>query len=160
MTIIQAQPVKNKKINCWKYWVLRVDQCFFCELHTVSTFETDNKLRRYSLTSPYGYLYKTDTSLLRTVRLALEMPEIIHSLLYKTDTSVNRTLGSVPLVSVLKRFDFMLKSSTTQKYWQNWQLAILWQLLTSFTLNALLHTKLEPDRRLAVKGLVIHQLFA
>ena len=35
-----------------------------------------------------------------------------------------------------------------------------WQLLTSFTLNALLHTKLERDRRLAVKSLVIHQLFA
>ena len=34
------------------------------------------------------------------------MPKIIHSLpLYNTDTSVKRTLGSVPLVSVLKRVD-------------------------------------------------------
>ena len=35
---------------------------------------------KYGLTSPYGHLYNTDTS-------------------------VKRTLGSVPLVSVLKRFD-------------------------------------------------------
>ena len=80
MKIIQAQPVKNKKINCWKYCVLSVEQCLFCVLHTVSTFEIDNKVRRYSLISPYGHLYNTDTSLLRTVRLVLEMPKIIHSL--------------------------------------------------------------------------------
>ena len=35
---------------------------------------------KYSLTSPYRHLYNTDTSLLRTVRLVLEMPSIIHSL--------------------------------------------------------------------------------
>ena len=80
MKIIQAQPVKNKKINCWKYCVLSVEQCLFCVLHTVSTFDIDNKVRRYSLISPCGHLYNTDTSLLRTVRLVLEMPEIIHSL--------------------------------------------------------------------------------
>ena len=34
----------------------------------------------YSLTSPYGHLYNTDTSLLRTVRLVSEMPKIIHFL--------------------------------------------------------------------------------
>ena len=34
----------------------------------------------YSLTSPYGHLHNTDTSLLRTVRLVPEMPKIIHSL--------------------------------------------------------------------------------
>ena len=36
--------------------------------------------RKYSLTSPYGHLYNTDTSLLRTVPLVPEMPKIIHSL--------------------------------------------------------------------------------
>ena len=160
MKIIQAQPVKNKKINCWKYCVLSVEQCLFCVLHTVSTFEIDNKVRRYSLISPCGHLYNTDTSLLRTVRLVLEMPEIIHSLplsnghLCKLDTLL------CPFGVRIKEFDFMLKSSMTQKYWPNWLLAIWWQLLTSFTLNALLHTKLERDRRLAVKSLVIHHLFA
>ena len=34
----------------------------------------------YSLTSPYGHLYNTDTSLLQTVRLVPEMPKILHSL--------------------------------------------------------------------------------
>ena len=34
----------------------------------------------YSLTSPNGHLYNTDTSLLRTVRLVPEMPKLIHSL--------------------------------------------------------------------------------
>ena len=34
----------------------------------------------YSRTSPYGRLYNTDTSLLRTVRLVPEMPKILHSL--------------------------------------------------------------------------------
>ena len=29
---------------------------------------------------PYGHLYNTDTSLLRTVHLVPEMPKIIHSL--------------------------------------------------------------------------------
>ena len=66
----------------------------------------------YSLTSPYGHLYhksvyNTDISLQRTVRLVPEMSKIILyiSFLYNTDTSVKRTLGSVLLVSVLKRFD-------------------------------------------------------
>ena len=35
---------------------------------------------KYSLTSPYGHLYNTDTSLLRTVWLVPEMPKIIHCL--------------------------------------------------------------------------------
>ena len=34
----------------------------------------------YSLNSPFGHLYNTDTSLLRTVRLVPEMPKMIHSL--------------------------------------------------------------------------------
>ena len=82
----------------------------------------------YSLTSPYGHLSITDSlfipffalvpvfstnsrgtacnSLLRrlTVRLVTEMPKSYIPYLYNTDTSVKRTLGSVPLVSVLKRF--------------------------------------------------------
>ena len=37
-------------------------------------------LLKYSLTSPYGHLYNTDTSLLRTVPLVPEIPKIIHSL--------------------------------------------------------------------------------
>ena len=63
---------------------------------------------RYSQTSRNGHLYKTDTSLLRTVRLVPEMPKISYiAYLYNTDTSVKRTLviGSVPLVSVLIRID-------------------------------------------------------
>ena len=36
---------------------------------------------------PYGHLYNTDTSLLRTVHLVPEMPQIIHSLY----TSIIRT---------------------------------------------------------------------
>ena len=35
---------------------------------------------KYRLTSPYRYLYNTDTSLLRPVRLVTEMSKIIHSL--------------------------------------------------------------------------------
>ena len=34
----------------------------------------------YCQTSPFGHLYNTDTSLLRTVRFVPEMPKIIHSL--------------------------------------------------------------------------------
>ena len=45
------------------------------------------------------------TPLLRTDRLVPEMPKSYIPYLYNTDTSENRTLGSVPLVSVLKRFD-------------------------------------------------------
>ena len=59
----------------------------------------------YSLTSPYRHLYDTDTSLLRRVRLVPEMQKYFIPYLYNTDTSVKRTLSSVPLVSVLKRFD-------------------------------------------------------
>ena len=61
----------------------------------------------YSLTSPYAHLYNTDTSLSWTVCLVPEMPKIIHSLPYNIDNSVKRTLGSIPLVSVLKRFDWV-----------------------------------------------------
>ena len=60
----------------------------------------------YSLTSPYGHLYNTDTSLLRTKCLASQKYQKSYiPYLYNTDTSVKRTLNSVPLVSVLKRFD-------------------------------------------------------
>ena len=41
--------------------------------HIISTLKC-------SLTSPYGHLYNTDTSLLWTVHLVPEMPKIIHSL--------------------------------------------------------------------------------
>ena len=61
----------------------------------------------YSITSPYGRLYNTDTFLLWTVRLVPEMPKSYIPYLYNTDTSVKWTLGSVPLVSALKRFDCM-----------------------------------------------------
>ena len=60
----------------------------------------------HSLTSPCGHLYNTDISLLRTVRLVPEKCQKSYiPYLYNTDTSVKRTLGSVLLVSVLKRFD-------------------------------------------------------
>ena len=54
-----------------------------------------------------------DTSILRAVCLVPEMPKIIHSLqyLYNMDTSARWTLGSVPLVSVLKRFDCIWKAT-------------------------------------------------
>ena len=57
-----------------------------------------------------------DTSILRAVCLVPEMPKIIHSLqyLYNMDTSARWTLGSVPLVSVLKRFDCIWKATKLQ----------------------------------------------
>ena len=52
--------------------------------------------------------YDTDTSLLRTVQTVRLVPEC-HPYLYIMDTSVKQTLlGSVRLVSVLKRFDCIL----------------------------------------------------
>ena len=60
---------------------------------------------RYSLTSPCGHLYNMDTSLLQTVRLVQKSQKSHIPYLYNKDTSVKWTLGSVPLVSVLKRFD-------------------------------------------------------
>ena len=62
----------------------------------------------YSLTSPYRHLYNTDTSLIQRVRLVPEMPKSYIPYLYSTDTSVKQTVGSVPLVSVWKRFDCIL----------------------------------------------------
>ena len=59
----------------------------------------------YSLTSPYRQFYNMDTSLIRRVCLVPEKPKSHIPYLYSTDTSVKRTVGSVPLVSVLKRFD-------------------------------------------------------
>ena len=55
---------------------------------------------KYCLTSPYGHLSITDSSF--TARNAKN-----HTIpyLYNADTSVKQTLGSVPLVSILKRFD-------------------------------------------------------
>ena len=57
-----------------------------------------------------------DTSILRAVCLVPEVPKIIHSLqyLYNMDTSARWTLGSVPLVSVLKRFDCIWKATKLQ----------------------------------------------
>ena len=66
---------------------------------------------KYSQTSPYGHLYNTDISLLWPVSLVPEMPNIRHSLplkyghLCKADN-----IGSVPLVSVLKRLDCRTKT--------------------------------------------------
>ena len=54
------------------------------QLANVHTYYNPNYTRKnkskYSLTSPYGHLYNTDTSLLRTVWLVPEMPKIIHCL--------------------------------------------------------------------------------
>ena len=58
----------------------------------------------YCLTSPYRHLSNTDTSLLQTV-WSQKSQESYIPYLYNMDTSVKQTLGSVPLVSVLKRFD-------------------------------------------------------
>ena len=57
-----------------------------------------------------------DTSILRAVCLVPEVPKIIHSLqyLYNMDTSARWTLGSVSLVSVLKRFDCIWKATKLQ----------------------------------------------
>ena len=60
----------------------------------------------YSLTPPYGHLYNMDASLLRTDHFwSQKCQKLYIPYLYNMDTSVNRTLGSVPLVSVLKRFN-------------------------------------------------------
>ena len=75
------------------------------ELRNFLLYRRRGYMYMYSLTSPYGHLYNTDTSLLWTVHLVPEMPKIIHPYPYNTDTSAKRTLGSVPLVSILKRFD-------------------------------------------------------
>ena len=56
----------------------------------------------YRLTSPYGHLSITDSSFGPRNAKKSHIPY-----LYNTDTSVKRTLGSVPLVSVLKSFDCM-----------------------------------------------------
>ena len=58
------------------------------------------------LTSPYEHLYNTDNSLLRTVRLSQKCQKSYIPYPFNTDTSVKRTLGSVTLLSVLKRFDY------------------------------------------------------
>ena len=50
-----------------------------------------------------------DTSQLRTVHLVPEIQKSYIPYLYNTDTSVKQTVGSVPLLSVLKRFDCMIK---------------------------------------------------
>ena len=57
-------------------------------------------------------LYNTDTSLLRTVRLVPEMPKSYFPYLYNMDTSV----GSVGLLSVLKRFDCIIKFYKFDKF--------------------------------------------
>ena len=61
-------------------------------------------LNGYSLTSPYGHLYSMDTSYRQFVWSQKEQKSCI-PYLYYTNTSVKWTLGSVPLVSVLKRVD-------------------------------------------------------
>ena len=67
--------------------------------------------KRYSLTSPYGHLYNMDTSLIYYGQFVWSQKSQKSCIpyLYNTDTSVKRTLGSAPLVSVLKRFDFIPK---------------------------------------------------
>ena len=78
------------------------------EIHKLqynSPFILYYSLHKYSLTSPY------DTSVIRT---PVHYGQFVWSqkcqksyipYLYNMDTSVKRTLGSVPLVSILKRFD-------------------------------------------------------
>ena len=58
---------------------------------------------KYSLTSPHGHLSITDSSFGARNAKILTFPTSV----YNTDTSVKRTLGSVPLVSVLKRFEYL-----------------------------------------------------
>ena len=81
------------------------------ELRNFLLYRRRGYMYMYSLTSPYGHLYNTDTSLSWTVHLVPEMPKIIHPYPYNMDTSAKRTLGSVPLVSILKRFDCTCMSS-------------------------------------------------
>ena len=50
-----------------------------------------------------------DTSQLRTVHLVPEIQKSYIPYLYNTDTFVKQTVGSVPLLSVLKRFDCIIK---------------------------------------------------
>ena len=58
--------------------------------------------------SDIPYPFYTDTSLYYgQVRLVPEMPKSYIPCLYNTDTSLKRIIGSVPLVSILKRFDCM-----------------------------------------------------
>ena len=57
-------------------------------------------VQNYTLTSPYGHFSITDSSFGPRNEKKPYLPYI-----YDTDTSLNRTLGSVPLVSVLKRID-------------------------------------------------------
>ena len=61
--------------------------------------------RQYSVTSPYGHLYNTDTSYYGQFVWSQKSQKSYIPYLYNTETSVKRTLGSVPLVSVLKSFD-------------------------------------------------------
>ena len=63
-------------------------------------------MKRYSLTSPYGNLYNTTPLYYGQFVWSQKCQKSYIPYLYNTDTSVKRTLGSVPLVSVLKRFDF------------------------------------------------------
>ena len=56
-------------------------------------------LNKYSLTSPYGHLYY------RQFVWSQKCQKSYIPYLYTTNTSVKGTLGSVLLVSVLKRFD-------------------------------------------------------
>ena len=61
--------------------------------------------RQYSVTSPYGHLYNTDTSYYGQFFWSQKSQKSYIPFLYNTETSVKRTLVSVPLVSVLKSFD-------------------------------------------------------
>ena len=66
---------------------------------------------KYSQTSRYGHLYNTDTSLLQIVPLVPEMPKMRHSLPLKEGHLCKAdNIGSVLLVSVLKRFDCRTKT--------------------------------------------------
>ena len=65
----------------------------------IKLLQQNFKNKKYSLTSPYGHLSITDSS------FGQKCQNSYIPYLYHTDTSVKRTIGSVPLVSVLKRFD-------------------------------------------------------
>ena len=74
-----AFPSLSASMASAKGWVLleKTVSCKAC--FTNSSYWWHTKYM-YSLTSPYGHLCNTDTSLLRTVQLVPKMPKIIHSL--------------------------------------------------------------------------------
>ena len=77
------------KHELWKFWSVK------------TIFLLHVKLVPYSLTSPYGHLSITDSLFGPRKCQKSYIPYLCN-----TDTFiVKRTLGSVPLVSILKKFD-------------------------------------------------------